>query len=119
MNACEADKIRKAAIEYATKEIEFRGEVWKVVDKNNYRTCFNACVRDFEIGVGWQIRQSPWIGTRSGKFPDSKDDCILILAGGDVKRGYYYSPKGWLEYPDYKNVLDDVCYWMYCDLLED
>lgn len=74
----------------------------------------------FSSGVTWADAhpKNQWIDTRERKGSDSSADCILILEGGSVTRGYYYKDS-WLEYPEYENVLDDVCYWMDCDLFKD
>lgn len=75
----------------------------------------------FVKGAEWADShpKNAWIDTRDCKGSSSSTDCILILEGGDVTRGYYNDDEGWLEYPDYENVLDDVRYWMDCDYFKD
>lgn len=53
--------IEEAAYDYATEKTKFRKDVLKEVDADNYVLRHADCMEDFQCGVKWQAKQSPWI----------------------------------------------------------
>lgn len=50
-----------AAYDYATEKTKFRKDVLKEVDADNYVARHSDSMEDFQCGVEWQQKQSPWI----------------------------------------------------------
>lgn len=55
------ETLDEAANDYATDKTKFRKEVLKEVDADNYVARHSDSMEDFQCGVEWQQKQSPWI----------------------------------------------------------
>lgn len=68
----------------------------------------------FISGVEWQSKQSPWISVKGKAGCDTSDDCIVMVANGDIFKAYFSSKNKWMKSNGgyYDEVIDDVVAWM-------
>ena len=80
--------------------------------------------KDFKAGAEWQSKQSPWISVKDKTGCDTSDDCIVMVANGDIFKAYFSSKNKWMKSNGgyYDEVIDDVVAWMpipsFDDILE-
>lgn len=78
----------------------------------------------FRQGAEWQSKQSPWISVKEKAGCDTSDDCIVMVANGDIFKAYFSSKNKWMKSNRgyYDEVIDDVVAWMpipsFDDILE-
>lgn len=78
----------------------------------------------FIYGAEWQSKQSPWISVKEKAGCDTSDDCIVMVANGDIFKAYFSSKNKWMKSNGgyYDEVIDDVVAWMpipsFDDILE-
>ena len=78
----------------------------------------------FISGAEWQSKQSPWISVKEKAGCDTSDDCIVMVANGDIFKAYFSSKNKWMKSNRgyYDEVIDDVVAWMpipsFDDILE-
>ena len=78
----------------------------------------------FISGAEWQSKQSPWISVKEKAGCDTSDDCIVMVANGDIFKAYFSSKNKWMKSNDghYDEVIDDVVAWFpipsFDDILE-
>ena len=78
----------------------------------------------FRQGAEWQSKQSPWISVKDKAGCDTSDDCIVMVANGDIFKAYFSSKNKWMKSNGgyYDEVIDDVVAWMpipsFDDILE-
>lgn len=78
----------------------------------------------FISGAEWQSKQSPWISVKEKAGCDTSDDCIVMVANGDILKAYFSSKNKWMKSNDghYDEVIDDVVAWFpipsFDDILE-
>lgn len=106
--------LEEAAYDYAAQKTKFRKDVLKEVDADDYVSRHSDCMEDFQCGVQWQAKQSPWISVKDKAGYDSSDDCIVMVMNGDVFRAYFSSENKWIKKDggSYDEVIDDVVAWM-------
>lgn len=68
----------------------------------------------FRQGAEWQSKQSPWISVKDKAGCDTSDDCIVMVANGDIFKAYFSSKNKWMKSNRgyYDEVIDDVVAWM-------
>lgn len=68
----------------------------------------------FISGAEWQSKQSPWISVKEKAGCDTSDDCIVMVANGDIFKAYFSSKNKWMKSNRgyYDEVIDDVVAWM-------
>ena len=68
----------------------------------------------FRQGAEWQSKQSPWISVKEKAGCDTSDDCIVMVANGDIFKAYFSSKNKWMKSNRgyYDEVIDDVVAWM-------
>lgn len=68
----------------------------------------------FISGDEWQSKQSPWISVKEKAGCDTSDDCIVMVANGDIFKAYFSSKNKWMKSNRgyYDEVIDDVVAWM-------
>lgn len=105
--------VEEAAYDYAAQKTKFRKDVLKEVDADDYVSRHSDCMEDFQSGVQWQSKQSPWISVKDKAGYDSSDDCIVMVTNGDVFRAYFSSKDEWIKKDggSYDEVIDDVVAW--------
>jgi hypothetical protein len=92
--------------------------------RNRQRHCEPYCIVDFISGTEWQSKQSPWISVKEKAGCDTSDDCIVMVANGDIFKAYFSSKNKWMKSNDghYDEVIDDVVAWFpipsFDDILE-
>lgn len=80
--------------------------------------------KSFISGAEWQSKQSPWISVKDKAGCDTSDDCIVMVANGDIFKAYFSSKNKWMKSNGgyYDEVIDDVVAWMpipsFDDILE-
>lgn len=106
--------VEEAAYDYAAQKTKFRKDVLKEVDADDYVSRHSDCMEDFQCGVQWQAKQSPWISVKDKAGCDSSNDCIVMVMNGDVFRAYFSSKGKWIKKDggSYDEVIDDVVAWM-------
>lgn len=106
--------VEEAAYDYAAQKTKFRKDVLKEVDADDYVSRHSDCMEDFQCGVQWQAKQSPWISVKDKAGCDSSNDCIVMVMNGDVFRAYFSSKDKWIKKDggSYDEVIDDVVAWM-------
>lgn len=78
----------------------------------------------FRQGAEWHSKQSPWISVKEKAGCDTSDDCIVMVANGDIFKAYFSSKNKWMKSNRgyYDEVIDDVVAWMpipsFDDILE-
>lgn len=78
----------------------------------------------FILGAEWQSKQYPWISVKEKAGCDTSDDCIVMVANGDIFKAYFSSKNKWMKSNGgyYDEVIDDVVAWMpipsFDDILE-
>lgn len=98
---------------------------------NGHNTAFDCCEcgadefkEGFISGAEWQSKQSPWISVKEKAGCDTSDDCIVMVANGDIFKAYFSSKNKWMKSNDghYDEVIDDVVAWFpipsFDDILE-
>lgn len=67
----------------------------------------------FRQGAEWQSKQSPWISVKEKAGCDTSDDCIVMVANGDIFKAYFSSKNKWMKSNGgyYDEVIDDVVAW--------
>lgn len=92
--------------------------------RNRQCHCEPYCIVDFISGAEWQSKQSPWISVKEKAGCDTSDDCIVMVANGDIFKAYFSSKNKWMKSNRgyYDEVIDDVVAWMpipsFDDILE-
>ena len=92
--------------------------------RNRQRHCEPYCIVDFISGAQWHSKQSPWISVKEKAGCDTSDDCIVMVANGDIFKAYFSSKNKWMKSNSghYDEVIDDVVAWMpipsFDDILE-
>lgn len=92
--------------------------------RNRQLHCEPYCIVDFISGAEWQSKQSPWISVKEKAGCDTSDDCIVMVANGDIFKAYFSSKNKWMKSNGgyYDEVIDDVVAWMpipsFDDILE-
>ena len=68
----------------------------------------------FISGAEWQSKQSPWISVKEKAGCDTSDDCIVMVANGDIFKAYFSSKNKWMKSNRgyYDEVIDDVVAWI-------
>lgn len=68
----------------------------------------------FILGAEWQSKQYPWISVKEKAGCDTSDDCIVMVANGDIFKAYFSSKNKWMKSNGgyYDEVIDDVVAWM-------
>ena len=116
--------VEEAAYDYATNKTKFRKDVLKEVDADTYVSRHADSMDDFQCGAEWQSKQSPWISVKDKAGCDTSDDCIVMVANGDIFKAYFSSKNKWMKSNGgyYDEVIDDVVAWMpipsFDDILE-
>lgn len=116
--------VEEAAYDYATNKTKFRKDVLKEVDADTYVSRHADSMDDFQCGAEWQSKQSPWISVKEKAGCDTSDDCIVMVANGDIFKAYFSSKNKWMKSNGgyYDEVIDDVVAWMpipsFDDILE-
>lgn len=116
--------VEEAAYDYATNKTKFRKDVLKEVDADTYVSRHADSMEDFQCGAEWQSKQSPWISVKEKAGCDTSDDCIVMVANGDIFKAYFSSKNKWMKSNSghYDEVIDDVVAWMpipsFDDILE-
>lgn len=116
--------VEEAAYDYATNKTKFRKDVMKEVDADTYVSRHADSMDDFQCGAEWQPKQSPWISVKDKAGCDTSDDCIVMVANGDIFKAYFSSKNKWMKSNGgyYDEVIDDVVAWMpipsFDDILE-
>lgn len=82
--------------------------------RNRQRHCEPYCIVDFISGAQWHSKQSPWISVKEKAGCDTSDDCIVMVANGDIFKAYFSSKNKWMKSNRgyYDEVIDDVVAWM-------
>ena len=67
----------------------------------------------FRQGAEWQSKQSPWISVKEKAGCDTSDDCIVMVANGDIFKAYFSSKNKWMKSNRgyYDEVIYDVVAW--------
>lgn len=92
--------------------------------RNRQLHCEPYCIVDFISGAEWQSKQSPWISVKEKAGCDTSDDCIVMVANGDIFKAYFSSKNKWMKSNRgyYDEVIYDVVAWMpipsFDDILE-
>lgn len=116
--------VEEAAYDYATNKTKFRKDVMKEVDADTYVSRHADSMDDFQCGAEWQSKQYPWISVKDKAGCDTSDDCIVMVANGDIFKAYFSSKNKWMKSNGgyYDEVIDDVVAWMpipsFDDILE-
>lgn len=81
--------------------------------RNRQCHCEPYCIVDFISGAEWQSKQSPWISVKEKAGCDTSDDCIVMVANGDIFKAYFSSKNKWMKSDGghYDEVIDDVVTW--------
>ena len=85
---------------------------------------YKQSYESFISGAEWQSKQSPWISVKEKAGCDTSDDCIVMVANGDIFKAYFSSKNKWMKSNDghYDEVIDDVVAWFpipsFDDILE-
>lgn len=77
-----------AAYDYATEKTKFRKDVLKEVDADNYVARHSDSMEDFQCGVEWQQKQSPWISVNK-RMPEENENVIIMCKHGAIFNGTY------------------------------
>lgn len=98
---------------------------------NGHNTAFDCCEcgadefkEGFISGAEWQSKQFPWISVKEKAGCDTSDDCIVMVANGDIFKAYFSSKNKWMKSNRgyYDEVIYDVVAWMpipsFDDILE-
>lgn len=106
--------VEEAAYDYATNKTKFRKDVLKEVDADTYVSRHADSMDDFQCGAEWQSKQSPWISVKEKAGCDTSDDCIVMVANGDIFKAYFSSKNKWMKSNRgyYDEVIDDVVAWL-------
>ena len=92
--------------------------------RNRQLHCEPYCIVDFISGAEWQSKQSPWISVKEKAGCDTSDDCIVMVANGDIFKAYFSSKNKWMKSNRgyYDEVIYDAVAWMpipsFDDILE-
>lgn len=110
--------------EYMKHTVEEAARGYSNDCRNRQRHCEPYCIVDFISGAEWQSKQSPWISVKEKAGCDTSDDCIVMVANGDIFKAYFSSKNKWMKSNDghYDEVIDDVVAWFpipsFDDILE-
>lgn len=105
--------IEEAAYDYAKEKTKFRKNVLKEVDADNYISRHADCMEDFQCGVKWQTKQSPWISVED-RLPGN-DDIVLVKGeyGGKCTAYLHGKNSGFITYgEDAYKVFGEITHWM-------
>lgn len=103
--------IDEAAYCYATNKTEFRRDILKEVDSDNYVTRHSDCMNDFLAGVHWQQEQSSWISVEE-RFPEN-NSIVLVTNGSGFDIFRYLNGKFYITVEGgYNFSMDNVTHWM-------
>lgn len=80
--------LEEAAYDYAAQKTKFRKDVLKEVDADNYVSRHSDCMEDFQCGVQWQAKQSPWISVKE-RLPEENENIIIMCEHGAIFNGTY------------------------------
>lgn len=119
--------VEEAAYDYATNKTKFRKDVLKEVDADTYVSRHADSMEDFQCGVEWQSKQSPWISVKE-RLPENED---MVFTLCKVKRSnnyficvnnyidgeweakalvyydtVYYDTVAWMPIPSFDDILE-------------
>lgn len=115
--------LEEAVYDYAAQKTKFRKDVLKEVDANDYVSRHSDCMEDFQCGVQWQSKQSPWISVK-GQLPED-DKKVLVLNRMRRSREYFvqencykngdwetksvahYETIAWMYIPTFGQILEE------------
>lgn len=114
--------LEEAAYDYAAQKTKFRKDVLKEVDADDYISRHSDCMEDFQCGVQWQAKQSPWIIIKE-RLPETKDKVLVLnrmkhnggyfisenyYENGDwaAKSAMYYEEIAWMPIPSFDEILE-------------
>ena len=80
--------LEEAAYDYAAQKTKFRKDVLKEVDADDYVSRHSDCMEDFQCGVQWQAKQSPWISVKE-RLPEENENIIIMCEHGAIFNGTY------------------------------
>lgn len=104
--------VEEAAVDFADYELKNLDKLPFVVSaKADYD---NGLTKGFKSGAEWQSKQCPWISVKEKAGCDTSDDCIVMVANGDIFKAYFSSKNKWMKSNGgyYDEVIDDVVAWM-------
>lgn len=78
--------LEEAAYDYATQKTNFRKDVLKEVDADDYVCRHSDCMEDFQRGAEWKQKQDTWISVEKEPPPVGVD---VIHTNIDTGRIYY------------------------------
>lgn len=84
--------VEEAAYDYATNKTKFRKDVLKEVDADTYVSRHADSMEDFQCGVEWQSKQSPWISVKERLPEKTKYDWVLVIIR-DKRDGFIGLPQ--------------------------
>ena len=112
--------VEEAAYDYAAQKTKFRKDVLKEVDADDYVSRHSDCMEDFQCGVQWQAKQSPWISVKERLPEPNKLVLCRMVSNGAIVSGYivvssgkspYVATDGGFEFEDWNGYECDM--WMY------
>lgn len=80
--------LEEAAYDYAAQKTKFRKDVLKEVDADDYVSRHSDCMENFQCGVQWQSKQSPWISVEE-RLPEENENIIIMCEHGAIFNGTY------------------------------
>lgn len=103
--------LEEAAYDYATNKTKFRKDVLKEVDPDNYVSRKSDCMEDFQCGVEWQAKQSPWISVQ--ETPPMDIPLLLRYGNGGMYDLEVAEYSGIHYYNIQGQILDaEITHWM-------
>lgn len=100
--------LEEAAYDYATNKTKFRKEVLKEVDPDNYVSRKSDCMEDFQCGVEWHAKQSPWISVEE-LLPDYLEKVLVLY---EHKGEIQIQQNSYLDEKDWKFGSNKILAWM-------
>lgn len=97
--------LEEAVYDYAAQKTKFRKDVLKEVDANDYVSRHSDCMEDFQCGVQWQSKQSPWISVKE-RLPE-KDGYYFVTDGDIVEKVYFF--ERWNKFTSTRDYPTDLC----------
>ena len=107
--------IEEIAYDYATNKTRFRKDVLKEVDTDNYVSRHADCMEDFQCGIQWQVKQSPWISVEE-RLPECNTEVVIYHEYKFYVGFMYYSMKSnwWRVSEDERTdmIVNEDDFWM-------